>query len=493
MDDLNSAPPSETGQAEVGYTPAPAASLDKGEADPGSAGDVAAGAVGAGAARQRSTEGGQARARQRHAEMLHCLDAATDEPDSDDDPWPKPLGPAAFHGLAGEIVSTILPHSEADGAALLAQFLAAFGSAIGRDGHALIEGDHHAGNVYVAIVGASSASRKGTSWGRIGGLVKRADPAWAAERILNGLSTGEGLIHHVRDPVETTKRTKEPGTEPSYETVVVDQGVEDKRLMVVESELGRTFRVMGREGNTLSAVLRQAWDGTTLCTMTKTSPARATEPHVSLIGHITPNELRGSMGRVELANGLTNRFLFVCARRSKYLPEGGTLSQDAIDELGQRLRQALETAGETGRVERDDPARELGHSAGPQRAAGSRRRYEVRGEDHRKARTAMEGHTVTLNAAFGSGVVAAKPCNAAFLASVASVAGQETGSKHSRSRGDRGEDDGRTRGDLDRVAACSHGYPDNGPAALGDEVTQKAVVARLTDVERHKYWRLRPW
>ena len=42
-------------------------------------------------------------------------------------------------------------------------------------------------NFYVAIVGASSASRKGTSWARIRGLFKRADPAWMAERVKNGL------------------------------------------------------------------------------------------------------------------------------------------------------------------------------------------------------------------------------------------------------------------------------------------------------------------
>jgi hypothetical protein len=30
------------------------------------------------------------------------------------DPWPKPLGAAAFHGLAGEFVETVFPHSEAE-------------------------------------------------------------------------------------------------------------------------------------------------------------------------------------------------------------------------------------------------------------------------------------------------------------------------------------------------------------------------------------------
>jgi 5S rRNA maturation endonuclease (ribonuclease M5) len=39
-------------------------------------------------------------------------------------PWPAPLHDDAFHGLAGQFVRTIGPHSEADPAALLVQFLA---------------------------------------------------------------------------------------------------------------------------------------------------------------------------------------------------------------------------------------------------------------------------------------------------------------------------------------------------------------------------------
>ena len=45
--------------------------------------------------------------------------------------WPT-LAPEALHGLAGEVVRTIEPHSESDPVALLLQFLSAFGNAIGR-------------------------------------------------------------------------------------------------------------------------------------------------------------------------------------------------------------------------------------------------------------------------------------------------------------------------------------------------------------------------
>ena len=41
-----------------------------------------------------------------------------------------------------------------------------------------------------------------------------------------------------------------------YQTVIVDAGVEDKRLLVYESEFAQCLRVLGREGNTLSAVVR---------------------------------------------------------------------------------------------------------------------------------------------------------------------------------------------------------------------------------------------
>jgi hypothetical protein len=190
-------------------------------------------------------------------------DVEDDEEEFEADPWPKSLGAAAFHGLAGEFVDTVFPHSEADQAALLLQFLTPFGNAIGRDPHALVEDHHHAGNLFVAIVGASGTSRKGTSWGRSYDVYKRADPDWAGHCIMNGLSTGEGLIHQVRDPIEKRERVKgkEEGDQDSYQTVVIDNGVDDKRLLVVEPELARTFRVMTRDGNTLSAVMRMAWDG----------------------------------------------------------------------------------------------------------------------------------------------------------------------------------------------------------------------------------------
>jgi hypothetical protein len=57
---------------------------------------------------------------------------------SPDTAWPK-LAPAAYHGLAGEVVAQILPHTEGDPVALLLQYLISFGNSIGRQPYYLVE------------------------------------------------------------------------------------------------------------------------------------------------------------------------------------------------------------------------------------------------------------------------------------------------------------------------------------------------------------------
>jgi hypothetical protein len=115
--------------------------------------------------------------------------------------WPRPLSKEAYHGLLGEIVATIEPHTEADEAAILLQILVAYGNVLNRRPHFRVEADIHALNLYVVLVGQTAKGRKGTSWGRVRQLFKMADPDWSSQRIHGGLSSGEGLIWHVRDPI----------------------------------------------------------------------------------------------------------------------------------------------------------------------------------------------------------------------------------------------------------------------------------------------------
>jgi len=264
--------------------------------------------------------------------------------------WPQ-MDAAAFQGLAGEVVKAIEPHSESDPVAILIQFLALAGNAMGRTAYYCVEDNRHHANLFAVLVGESSKSRKGTSLGRVRAIMKVADQAWSENRLKGGLSSGEGLINEVRD--ERREWNKKEGREE-----IADPGVVDKRLMVVEAEFASTLAVMERAGNTVSENIRRAWDGDKLSTMTKHSPLCATGSHVSIIGHITIDELRARLTRTEAANGFANRFLFPLVRRSKELPFGGSLDDSVTLELGERLRARIASAQTIGRVEMTAAAQE---------------------------------------------------------------------------------------------------------------------------------------
>jgi hypothetical protein len=256
--------------------------------------------------------------------------------------WPI-IDDAAYYGLAGEVVQTIEPHSEADPVALLLQFLTLAGNAIGRAPYYQVESDRHHANLFGVLVGESAKGRKGTSMGRIRAVVRVADETWNDQRLKGGLSSGEGLINEVRDPVE-----RWDAKEGRLETI--DPGISDKRLMVVEAEFAGALAAAERHGNTLSPLVRRAWDGDKLATMTRSSPLCATGAHISVIGHITQDELRARLTRTDMANGFANRFLFALIRRSKELPFGGELSDSKIVYLGQQLTRVIQKAKTIGRV-----------------------------------------------------------------------------------------------------------------------------------------------
>ena len=254
------------------------------------------------------------------------------------DDWPPPPDPAAYHGLAGEIVGAIAPNTEADPVAILSQLLVAFGAAAGRGAWFQVEATLHHPNEFLVLIGDSARARKGSSWDHVHRLITGADPAITA-RILTGLSSGEGLIHSVRDPA---------GQDP---------GASDRRLLVIEPEFVSVLKNVSREISTLSPTLRSAWDGRPLAILTRTAPARASDAHISVIGHITATELRHHINPVELANGLLNRFLLLGCRRVRLLPEGGNPDPLKRTGLDRRLQATLSSARHAGQIRLSTPAR----------------------------------------------------------------------------------------------------------------------------------------
>src|SRR5256885_12796428 len=113
---------------------------------------------------------------------------------------------------------------------------------------------------------------------------------------------------------------------------------------------------MSRDANTLSAIIRDAWDRGELGTMTKFSAERATGAHVAILGHITQAELLRHLSETEQANGFANRFLWAFVQRSKFLPEGGSPDVAAMKVLTQRLTEVVAFARSVGEVHRDTEA-----------------------------------------------------------------------------------------------------------------------------------------
>jgi hypothetical protein len=132
-------------------------------------------------------------------------------------------------------------------------------------------------------------------------LFLKVDEAFILKRVKSGLSSGEGLIFQVRDPqydqVPIRESGRRTGAILGYENVLSDPGEPDKRLLIIESEFASALKVMDREGNTLSPVLRDVWDHGNLSPLTKKDRMVATGAHVCIIGHITVNELLWRRGR----------------------------------------------------------------------------------------------------------------------------------------------------------------------------------------------------
>jgi hypothetical protein len=257
-----------------------------------------------------------------------------------DAPWPAAPAEAVFHGPAGEFVLRTEPHTESHPMALLSQFLVAFGTATGNSAHYAVEASRHHSNEFIVLVGPSSKGRKGSSWDHVEALIRDVDAPFVERCIASGMSSGEGLIAEVADDNDD------------------DSSVHEKRKLIVESEFAQVMKVLAREGNTLSPVIRNAWDGKTLQTMAKNSPLRATGAHIGIVGHITKQELLRHITATELANGFFNRFMVVAVQRSKALPFGGRLGGEELVRVREQVGLAARFASVEHHITFDPRARD---------------------------------------------------------------------------------------------------------------------------------------
>lgn len=262
---------------------------------------------------------------------------ALDEVEFELKKWPE-LSPKALYGFAGRFVEFATRNSEADPAAVLATFLVRFGVELSEP--CMWIGDaKHKSLLAAVIVGSSSKARKGTSAKPV---MRLFEPMVFGDGVLSldkakttpgPFSSGEGIIYAVRD--------QQMGLDKKGEPKIIDPGVDDKRLFVADEEFAGAMAQTKRDGNTLSMVIRTAWDGSTLDPLTKTSKIKATNPHIGWVSHITLFELNTRLNETEIFNGYANRILWVCAKRSKLVALPEPMDSEKLSEFQYELAQII--------------------------------------------------------------------------------------------------------------------------------------------------------
>lgn len=297
------------------------------------------------------------------------------------------LPPAALYGLPGEIATALSETSGADPAAILVSFLALLGNAAGPQPHARFGGAEHPARLFAVLVGDAGTGRKGTALGAVERLFTEADPDWAEGRVLYGLQSAEAMIDRVDDE-------KSP----------------DCRLMIVETEFGRLVETMARTG-TLSAQLRNAWDGRVLQRSTTKFTRRASRAHISMLAMITPEELLKHHRRLAQAGGLESRLLYV------YTAPQADISPFAASgehtDLADRVRDVLHGSRERVMDHTDPVSRYLLAARGIQprtelpvaealtgRWSSVKRRLPVPGEGFRGLHSRAESQVIRIAAAY---------------------------------------------------------------------------------------------
>lgn len=260
--------------------------------------------------------------------------SAGDEQTDDNSPdthrnAPQP-DPICLYGLVGDVARAGSEGTETNAHAIAANFIAYLSCAIGRGVYLPIGNTRHHTRLFCLHIGRSGRGRKGDAVSlvlRIDAALRAIDDAFVPQVHRGGLSTREGLAALIHD-----------GYLQGRQDV---PAIEDKRLWVVESEFANVLHQGRRDGNTLSAALRDCWDGIDLKPATKSNRVYASDPHVCLSGAISPSELRGLMSAREMSNGFANRFLMIWAERSRMLPFPKETPQAVVEHLARRTLEVL--------------------------------------------------------------------------------------------------------------------------------------------------------
>jgi hypothetical protein len=180
--------------------------------------------------------------------------------------FPEPAA-AMFHGLLGDIIDAVEDRTEADPVGILASLLAECGALLGSGPKLEISGVKCSSRLFILLVGPTAEGRKGMA-GEVARDVVTASGIGRPEGFLQrGFASGEAVIE------------------------VLAQ-LEGRRVLYRQDEMAGLLVAMNREGSTLSSVVRDLWDGVVVTHTTVASTVEVEDAHVSVLGHITPDEFR---------------------------------------------------------------------------------------------------------------------------------------------------------------------------------------------------------
>ncbi len=236
------------------------------------------------------------------------------------------LDDAALHGLAGQFVRALAPHTEAHPVALLEHLLAEFSCAISRRPYIVLDGHQTPLIIWPCIVGERSKARKDTADRRIDGIFPKAGiHLQRGGKCIGTLLTGDVLIAALcNNPPKGVEIHRDPC------------------LYLVQSQFGSVLQTIDGEQNSLASVLRMAWDGKTIVPPPPLSDRiSAAEPHLVVVGHVTPDQASKYLNTTNKCRSIGDLFLWLSVERGQMLAQTSSPSDATMKPLYEALRNTV--------------------------------------------------------------------------------------------------------------------------------------------------------
>jgi len=246
-----------------------------------------------------------------------------------------PRGNAAMlYGIFGEFGRAAAKDTEVNPYAAAMNLMIFISASVGRGIYFYIGNDIHHVRLYGLHIGRSSRGQKGGAHSLLNRVIKviaeNDFDLLLPSRHTGGLSSKEGLAALIHDGFMQGK--DEVGA------------ITDKRLFIRESEFSNVMHQAARNGNTLSAGLRDAWDGVGIQPATKLKGTWASHPHIAIAGACTPIELLALTTKNDVSNGFLNRFIIFWAERTKLIPFPDSTPIDTVNLLATKINAIIQFA-----------------------------------------------------------------------------------------------------------------------------------------------------